>query len=160
MRVRRAARGLDQGDQVVRRRAHAPQRALAAERHPLVAERDLGQVPPAVLGPDEVVGRDADVGEEDLVERVLARHVDEGADLDPRRIHRADEVADALVLRGRRVGASEQDAPAGDVGVARPHLLPVDHVVVAVALGPRGQRGEVGAGAGLGEELAPELLAR
>ena len=35
---------------------------------------------------------------------------------------------------------------------------PVTHPLVAVALGPRGQRREVGAGAGLAEQLAPHLL--
>ena len=40
-----------------------------------------------------------------------------------------------------------------------PDLLAVQHVVVAVALGPRAQRREIGAGAGLGEALAPHLVA-
>ena len=31
---------------------------------------------------------------------------------------------------------AEEDPPPGDMGVAGPHLLPVDHPVVAVALGP------------------------
>ncbi len=44
--------------------------------------------------------------------------------------------------------------------VRRPDLLAVDHPLVAVELRPRRQRGEVGAGAGLAEELAPDLLAR
>ena len=64
------------------------------------------------------------------------------------------------MLGRRRIGAGQQDAPAGDVGVAGPHLLPVEDVVVAVALGPQRQRRQVGAGAGLAEQLAPELLAR
>ena len=149
----------DQIHQVVGGRAHPPQGALAAERDPLVAQRHLRQVPAAVLGPDEVVGRDPDVVEEDLVEGMLARHVDERTDLDARRIHRAHEVADAHVLGGSRVGAGEEDPPLGDVGVAGPHLLPVDHVVVALAFGPRRQRRQVRPGAGLGEQLAPELLA-
>ena len=123
--VGRPAGAPDQIHQVVGGRAHPPQRALARERHPLVAERHLGQVPATVLGPDEVVGRDPHVAEEDLVEGVLARHVDERADLDARRIHGADEVADAHVLGGGRVGAGEEDPPLGDVGVAGPHLLPV-----------------------------------
>ena len=96
--------------------------------------------------------------QEHLVEGVLARHVDERPDLDPGRIHGADEVADPHVLGGRRIGAGQQDPPLGDVRVARPHLLPVDDPVVAVTLGPGGERGQVRAGAGLGEQLAPEVL--
>ena len=78
----------------------------------------------------------------------------------PGRVHRADEVGDAHVLGRRRVGAGQQDAPAGDVGVAGPDLLAVDDPLVAVALGPGGERGQVGAGTRLAEELAPDLLAR
>ena len=36
-------------EQVVRGRADAPQRAFAGERHPLVAERHLGEPPAVVL---------------------------------------------------------------------------------------------------------------
>ena len=45
-----------------------------------------------------------------------------------------------------------------DVGQGGPDLLPVQHPLVAVALGPGRQAGHVGAGAGLAEELAPDLL--
>src|SRR6185437_9089188 len=38
-------------------------------------------------------------------------------------------------------------------------LLAVDHPLVALALGARAQAGEIGAGGGLGEQLAPDLLA-
>ena len=41
-----------------------------------------------------------------------------------------------------------------------PHLLAVDHPLVAVELGPCRESGEVGAGARLAEQLAPRLLAR
>ena len=40
-----------------------------------------------------------------------------------------------------------------------PDLLAVEHPLVAVALGPRGQAGHVRPGAGLAEQLAPDLLA-
>src|SRR5262249_57407904 len=39
-----------------------------------------------------------------------------------------------------------------------PHLLAGDHPLVAVTDRPRGERREVGPGAGLGEELAPHLV--
>ena len=45
------------------------------------------------------------------------------------------------------------------LGERRPDLLAVDHPLVAVAHGPGAEGGEVGAGAGLAEELAPDLLA-
>ena len=64
---------------------------------------------------------------------------------------------EALVLRHAGVGAREQEAPVGDVGVAGPDLVAVDHVLVAVARRRRAQRREVGAGVGLAEPLAPAL---
>ena len=77
----------------------------------------------------------------------------------PGRVHRQDQPADALVLGRVRVGADEQLAVVRDLGVRRPDLLAVDHVVVAVADGATAQRREVRAGVGLGEALAPDLLA-
>ena len=56
------------------------------------------------------------------------------------------------------VGAGEQQSPARPVREAGPHLLPVDHPVVAVAHRGGGQAGQVGAGARLGEQLAPDVL--
>ena len=47
-----------------------------------------------------------------------------------------------------------------DVGQGGPHLLAVEEPLVAVALGAGGQPGDVGARAGLAEELAPDLLVR
>ena len=63
------------------------------------------------------------------------------------------------MLRHVDVAAGEQQAPVAVVRARRPHLLAVDDPLVAVALGPRAQAGEVGAGAGLGEQLAPDLAA-
>ena len=77
----------------------------------------------------------------------------------PGRVHRHDQPRDAAVLGRFGVGAHEQLAVVGHVGVRRPDLLAGDHVVVAVAHRPGAQRGEVGAGLGLGEPLAPHVLA-
>ena len=57
------------------------------------------------------------------------------------------------------IGAHEELAHVGDLAERAPDLLAVEHVVVAVALGARPQRREVGARARLGEALAPHLLA-
>ncbi len=63
------------------------------------------------------------------------------------------------MLRRVGVGAGDEDAELGEVGQRGPDLLAVDHVLVAVADRPGAQVGEVGAGAGLAEQLAPDLLA-
>ena len=57
------------------------------------------------------------------------------------------------------VGAGHEQPPPGGVGQGRPHLLAVDHPLVAVAHRPGGEPGHVGPGPGLAEELAPDLLA-
>ena len=51
-------------------------------------------------------------------------------------------------------------APPGVVGHGGPHLLPVDDPLVAVPDRAGRERRQVGPGAGLAEELAPDLLAR
>ena len=64
------------------------------------------------------------------------------------------------VRLGRLVGAGHADAPVADATVRAPHLLAVHDVLVAVALGPRAQAGEVATRAGFAEQLAPHALAR
>ena len=54
---------------------------------------------------------------------------------------------------------ASRKTPVGDVGVAGPDLVPVDHVLVAVALRGGAQRRQVGPGVGLAEALAPALAA-
>ena len=54
------------------------------------------------------------------------------------------------MLRDLGVGAAGQPDVVGLVGTAREDLGPVDDVLLTVAHGPRAQRGEIGAGPGLG----------
>ena len=76
----------------------------------------------------------------------------------PGRLHVDDEVRDALVLRRVGVGAGQADAPARELRVRRPHLLTREQPAVVDAHGARLQRREVGAGVGLAEQLAPDLV--
>ena len=57
------------------------------------------------------------------------------------------------------VGARDEDAPVGDVRVRRPDLLAVDDEVAVARARRSSAPREVGAGARLGEALAPDLLA-
>ena len=59
----------------------------------------------------------------------------------------------------RAVVAGEEKPPAGVVAAARPDLLAGHVPLVAVARRARREAGQVGAGVGLREELAPDLLA-
>ena len=110
-----------------------------------------------MLDADDVRGRDAHVGEEHLVELVRAGHLHERAHLDARRSHVDDEVRDAAVRFGVRVGAGEQDAEARHVRKRCPDLLAVHDELVAVAHGTRRQACEVAARGRLAEQLAPDL---
>ena len=78
--------------------------------------------------------------------------------LDARALHVDQQEADALVLL-RRVGAHQAEAPVGEMRAARPDLLAVDQVVVALVLGLGLQAARSDAGARLGEALAPAQLA-
>ena len=102
--------------------------------------------------------RHARVGEEDLVELGVAGHLPQRPHLDPRLVHVEQEVGDASMLGLVDIGARQQHPVVGDVRERRPHLLPVHHPLVAVALRSRRQPGEVGAGAGFAEELAPLVV--
>ena len=78
----------------------------------------------------------------------------------PGDLHVDQQAGDALVLGRRRIGAHDQQAQVGDVGVAGPDLLAVDDEVVAVAHALGFERGQVAAGVRLGEALAPDFVAR
>jgi len=56
------------------------------------------------------------------------------------------------------IGADEQDDPVGEVRARRPDLLPVDDEVIALIDGACPEARQIGAGAGLGEALAPDLV--
>ena len=62
------------------------------------------------------------------------------------------------MLRHVGVAAGQQQPPARPVGETGPHLLAVDHPVVAVAHCGGGQPGEVGAGTWFREQLTPQIL--
>ena len=107
---------------------------------------------------DHVRGRNSGVVEQHLAElgRDPADHPQRPLH-DPGLVHRDRERRQALVLRHVGISAREQEAPVGDVGVAGPDLVTVDHELVAVAHRGRAQRREVGAGVGLAEALAPPV---
>ena len=86
-------------------------------------------------------------------------HGDDRATLDAGRFQIDQEEADAFLLLALGGGADEGENPIGMVGVARPDLLAVHHIVVAVRDGPRLQARQVGARARLGIALTPETLA-
>src|SRR5438093_6161421 len=113
---------------------------------------------PLVDRPEQVRLRHGHVGEEDLVEVMVAGHQDERPHGDSRRRHRDEEAADPLVLRRIRARADQQDDPVREVRARRPHLLAVDDEVVALIDGARTEARQIGAGAGLGEALAPDLV--
>ena len=119
----------------------------------------MATIHPSPSPPEAAVERDHRVVEEDLVEHLLAGHVADRAGLDPRGVHVDDEGGDALVLGppldGGGIGPQQEEPPAGQVGGRDPDLLAVDHVGVAVPDGRRPQVGQVVAGVGLGEPLAP-----
>ena len=82
-----------------------------------------------------------------------------GPEVDAGSVHGQDQPRDAAVAAVLGPGAHQQLAEVGHLGVRRPDLLPRDDVLVAVAHGPGAQRRQVAPGAGLGEPLAPHLVA-
>ena len=143
------------------------ERAVGADGDAFEVERAGDDVPAAVLLADERVGGDADVLPEGLVGAALAHHP-QRADGDAGRVERQHEGRDAAVLGRLGLGARGEPDVRREVGGRGVDLLAVDHPLVAVADGARLERGEVGAGVGLGvaegevdvagEHLGEELL--
>ena len=129
-------------------------------RLPLVAHHGHGQGPALARLADHVGGRDPGAVEEHLAE-LLGDPVDhpQRSLLDAGLVHGHGEGGDAAVLGHLVVRPGQHQAPVGLVRVAGPHLVPGDDVVVTVPVGPGAQRGQVGAGVGLAEPLAPPVAA-
>ena len=104
---------------------------------------------------DQILGRDFEVLEEQLiglvVDHVLDRLHDHALldgvlDVDQEDRHALGFFRDL----GKGRGARQQDHQVGMLHARDPHLLPVDHIAVALAHGRRLDFGGVGAGGGLG----------
>ena len=102
----------------------------------LEAERRQGDPPPvALLAQAHRVG-DPDVGEEDLVERRPPLICLIGRTSMPGRSIGMMNAVMPWCLGDVGVGAGDQLAPLGELGARAPHLLAVDHPLVAVADSP------------------------
>jgi hypothetical protein len=142
-------------DQVHQRLDATAERRAAAHRDPLVGQGVARQGPAAVDLADHAVVGHEHVVQEHLVEHLQAGQLTQRPDVEARGGHVDHEVGDAEVLRRAGVGAGEADAPVGLAGHGRPDLLAVEQPAALGAVGRRGQRGQVRAGLGLAEELAP-----
>ncbi len=158
-RVQGGVAGAAAEEAALRPRRREPRvRTSRTDAGPLEIERRLGDGPAVALAADEVGGVADGIVEEDLVEHGLARHLAQRTDGHARLIERECEPRDTGMLGHREVRPGEQHPVVGLHGHAAPHLLPVDDPAFAVALGPSRQSGQVGAGAGLAEQLAPGHL--
>src|SRR5207247_10410486 len=116
--------------------------------------------PPAVRQlAHHVAERDPHAVVEDLAEVALAGEGGDGAYLDARRVHRADDPGDAAVAWRPGVGAHEELLELRHLCEAGPHLLPGDDERVALDDGARLEAREVGARVRFREALAPDRLA-
>ena len=88
-----------------------------------------------------------------------AVHLVQRPDLDAGLADVDDEEAQAPVLGHLPVGPGQQHPAVGVLGPRGPHLLAVDRPAAAVVHRPGLRAGQVRPGPGLGEELAPQLLA-
>ena len=103
------------------------------------------EFPALVFAAHEIFGGNTYVVEEDCVDVVGGEQV-ERVDADSRRVfHVHDHDRQPGVLRRFGVGAHGEPTVVRIAGQARPELLPVDHPLVAVALGASRQRGEISA---------------
>src|ERR1039457_4021621 len=150
-----AVRQLDQARELAFEgdlQAGAQQRALVhqgAERH----------VPTVVNTAHHVRGGHAHVFEEQLVEFRFAGHLAERVHFGAGTVRVDQQHGEAFMFFGAGIGAHHQLAPIGGPAVTGPDLLTGYNEVIAIEGGFGAQSREVGAGVGLGESLAPDLLA-
>jgi hypothetical protein len=130
-----------------------------ADRDAFVHQRRLGDPPSVADVPETVAVRDAHVGQEHLVEFGLAGRLTQRPHLQTGCRHVDQEIGHALVLGHVRIRTRDQDAALRLVRHRRPDLLAVDDPVVAVPHRPGREAGEIRAGPGFAEQLAPHLLA-
>ncbi len=107
---------------------------------------------------DQVVVRHPGIGQERLVEHGVPGHLAQRAHLHTGLVHVDGEVGDPLVLGRLDRRPGDEHAVVGGLAQRGPHLLAVHDPLVTVAFGTGGQAGEVRAGAGLAEQLAPRRL--
>jgi hypothetical protein len=142
---------------------HLTQRALGVgdtgDTRALVCQQRLGIGPALVLLADQVFDRHANVVELHLVQAVVVVDGLDRVDLDALGLHVDEQEADTVLLLALAAGAHEAEDPVRVLRIGGPDLGSVDHVVIAIQLGPGLQGGEVGAGAGLRVALAPPVLA-
>src|SRR5206468_5889614 len=153
-----AGRGLRQPDQLVdpARQAHL----LGEEGRAALEAEGRHRHPPAVVQlAHHVAERDPHAVVEDLAEVALAGEGGDGAYLDARRVHRADDPGDAAVAWRPGVGAHEELLELRHLCEAGPHLLPGDDERVALDNGARLEAREVGARVRFRKALAPDRLA-
>ncbi len=145
-----------------RQRQHIFKEQLRAggigQQDALVRQRRGGVIPAPVEFADEVGLGHADIVKKGLVERCRPGHLPQGFDGDAWAFHIHDQIADATMLRGVRIGAHEEKTEVGIVGATRPNLLPVDDEIVPIFLSPRLQARQVGPGVGFGIALAPDVF--
>ena len=123
------------------------------------SRRGLRDAPSRVDVTDAIGVGNPHIGEEDLVEVRATRELPQRSHVDAGRAHVETEVGDPLVLRHVGIGAHEQH-PAVASG-AHPTTRPSGRSRSSRRRRAprRAQRREIGSGARLAEELAPDLLA-
>src|SRR6185295_19133230 len=109
---------------------------------PFIAEQELRVGPPLVFLTDQILDRNANVLQKDVVDLVRAIDGDDRTNGHARRLHVDQEKRYAGLRLGRRIGADQTEDPVGVLGQRRPRLVAVDYVMVPVSyrLGP--DRGE------------------
>src|SRR5258708_34962788 len=135
-------------------RARVPRRPDSLEGERLPDER-----PALVLIAEPVSERNSHVGEDQLVERVIADDGGDAADFEAWGVRRHQQDGDAPVPLGLSIGADKEAAEVGRRSVLRPHLPTVDDVVVTDADGSSTRADQIGSGVRFGDALASVLVA-
>ena len=123
-----------------------------------MSERCVGDLPALVHLEHDAAFRHSYIGEEDLVEVCRTGHIDKWAYFDAGRIHREQDIGDAMMLLGIRISSDETEHHVGLARRGGPDLLTIDDEVIAILDCARAQRRKIRSRARLRIPLAPDQL--
>src|SRR6185312_10107976 len=134
-------------------------RIAAADRNPFRRKGIAADLPAAVHLTEHVLVGYEYVVDVDRVEEFLAREFSQRFDLYAIAFHVEQEVGDAVVFRGVRIGPRQQCAPLRELCGRGPDLLAGDAPAAVDPDGLGREPGQIRSGARLGKQLTPDHFA-
>ena len=129
-----------------------------ADESCLVGQHGARRRPTLVDLTQDAAHRDNYVGEKHLVEMRRTGGLHQRPYVDARAVHVDEQEGDAVMLGHIGIRTHQQHAAIAELRGRVPHLLAIDHELVAIAIGPARKAGQIATGTRLAEELTPCII--